>query len=98
LGAYRELQRCSAPLVAIELMDDNAGLEQGIPKVRIGDRVSVVSVGDASRMALVGVAEDSGSGRDFIRVRLPQFSSDKTLAGPVIRCRVVGVDVVEVMP
>jgi hypothetical protein len=85
------------PMVAIELVDDRAEHIREMPKVRIGDRVSVVSVSDASRMELVGVAEDSGTAQDLIRVRLPKFSSDETLAAPVIHCRVIGADLVEVV-
>lgn len=85
------------PMVAIELADDRVGTMREMPKVRIGDRVSVMSARDASRMELVGVAEDSGAGQDVIRVRLPKFSSDETLAAPVIHCRIVGADLVEVV-
>jgi hypothetical protein len=85
------------PMVAIELADGRYEPVREMPKVRIGDRVSVMSAGDASRMELVGVAQDSGVAQDLIRVRLPKFSSDETLAAPVIRCRVVGADLVEVV-
>jgi len=62
--------------------------------VRIGDRVAVRQYSEESRMELAGVAEDSGIAQDLIRVRLSGLSYDN--AAPVIRCRVVSKNVVEV--
>jgi hypothetical protein len=86
------------PMVAIALRDgalmQSMGVLQG---VRIGDRVAVVREGGDSRLQLSGWAEDSGGTQDLIRVKLPKFSSDDAEAAPVIRCRVVGKDLVEVV-
>ena len=86
------------PMVAVPLWDgvlvQTMGVLQG---VRIGDHVAVVRDGGDSRMNLSGWAEDSGGAQDLIRVRLPRFSSDDADAAPVIRCRVVGKGVVEVV-
>jgi hypothetical protein len=86
----------SWPMVAIELAADVATFShttaaQG--QVRIGDRVVVQQDNQQSRIELAGVAEDSGALRDLIRVRLTSLSSND--APPVIRCRVVGRDIVE---
>ena len=83
----------SRPMVAIELADTMMPL---VPQqqVRIGDRVAVKQDGEESHMELTGVAEDSGTLQDLIRVRLSGLSSES--AAPVIRCRVVGREVVEV--
>ena len=83
----------SRPMVAIELAD-TALLLAPQQQVRIGDRVAVKQDGEQSHMELAGVAEDSGIAQDLIRVRLSGFSSES--AAPVIRCRVVSKDVVEV--
>ena len=86
------------PMVAVPLRDgvlmQTMGVLQG---VRIGDRVAVVREGGESRTNLSGWAEDSGGAQDLIRVRLPRVSSDDADAAPVIRCRVVGKGVVEVV-
>jgi hypothetical protein len=85
------------PLVAIAL-DFGASIQTlDVPQgVRIGDRVAVVLEGEDSRLNLSGWAEDSGAAQELIRVKLPRFSTDDGSAAPVIRCRVVGKDLVEV--
>jgi len=89
------------PMVAIELEGDVAASEQVqlpvVLQVRIGDRVRVVHDGSDSRMELAGLAEDNGGGNDLVRVRMPKFSTEAAEAPPVIRCRVVGSDIVEVI-
>ena len=87
----------SRPMVAIALgnraMASARLMQEG---VRIGDRLAVMREGADSRIALIGWAEDSGGEQDLIRVRMPRLSDDAT-APPVIRCRVVGRDMVEVV-
>jgi flagella basal body P-ring formation protein FlgA len=87
----------SRPMVAIALgkrvVASSRLLRQG---VRIGDRVTVVREGDDSRMELAGWAQDSGGEQDLVRVKMPSLSEDAGPA-PVIRCRVVGKDIVEVL-
>ncbi len=90
----------SRPMMAVELAANFVGADRAMPvqrMVKIGDRVTVVHDGDDSRMAVEGWAEDSGGERDLIRVRMSRLSGDETDAVPVIRCRIVGVDVVEVV-
>jgi len=84
----------SRPMVAIELAENVIPLTLPQQYVRIGDRVAVRQYSEESRMELAGVAEDSGIAQDLIRVRLSGLSSDN--AAPVIRCRVVSKNVVEV--
>ena len=76
--------------VPVQMLDQQQG-------VKIGDRVAVVRDGDDSRMKVLGWAEDSGGTQDLIRVKLPGFSGDDANATLVIRCRVVGKDLVEVV-
>ena len=99
--AWAMVASCSdraRPMVAVTLQDGALAQMVGtLQGVRIGDRVAVVRVGGDSRMNLSGWAEDSGGAQDLIRVRLPRFSSDDADAAPVIRCRVVGKGVVEVV-
>ena len=88
------------PMVAIELAANFVSADHAMPMqrlVKIGDRVAVVHDGDDSRMVVEGWAEDSGVERDLIRVRMSQLSGDDADAVPVIRCRVVGSDIVEVI-
>ncbi len=84
-------------MVAIELAEDATAFRHTTAtqaQVQIGDRVAVQQDNQQSRIELAGVAEESGALWDLIRVRLPSLSSND--APPVIRCRVVGRDMVEV--
>ncbi len=86
------------PMVAIALGPGAAafaGLAPSQQGVRLGDRVAVVREGDDSRMELAGWAEDSGGNQELIRVKMPRLSGGAE-AAPVIRCRVIGKDIVEV--
>jgi hypothetical protein len=88
------------PMVAIELAADFISANHAMPlqrMVKIGNRVAVVHDDDDSRMVVEGWAEDSGGIGDLIRVRMSRLSGDEADAVPVIRCRVVGEDVVEVV-
>ncbi len=84
----------SRPMVAIELAENVVPLTPPQQHVQIGDHVAVRQYDEESQMELTGVAEDSGSTQDLIRVRLAALSSGN--AAPVIRCRVVSRNVVEV--
>ncbi len=87
----------SRPMVAIALDDRTAASPRLMREsVRIGDRVTVMREGADSRIVLTGWAEDSGGERDLIRVRMPHLSDDASVS-PVIRCRVVGKGIVEVV-
>jgi len=86
------------PLVAVALREGVSAQMLDLPQgVKIGDRVQVVRKGEDSRMSLSGWAEDTGGPEEMIRVKLPKFSDDDGSAAPVIRCKVVGKDLVEVV-
>ncbi|MEO6924413.1 MAG: flagella basal body P-ring formation protein FlgA, partial [Bryocella sp.] len=61
-----------------------------------GDRVKVVSTGEDSQLEMTGHAQDAGGLEDAVRVQLPSFSGDASSAA-VIRCRVIGKDIVEMI-
>jgi hypothetical protein len=85
----------SRPMVAIELAENVVPLTPPQQHVQIGDHVTVRQYGEESQMELAGVAEDSGVTQDLIRVRLSALSSGN--AAPVLRCRVVNKNLVEVV-
>jgi len=94
---YALVASCSnaaRPLTAVEVRGTVAVVRT--QAVRIGDRIKVIAGGSDSHMELTGRAQDSGSTNDVIRVQMPKFSEDAETA-PVIRCRIVGNDIVEVI-
>jgi hypothetical protein len=86
------------PMVAIELKGEAPVAAPALPaalEVRSGDSVVVKREGDDSRMEIAGVAEEGAAMDGMVRVRMPRFSDDGP--APEIHCRVVGLDVVEVL-
>jgi hypothetical protein len=65
--------------------------------VRIGDRVTVVGEDGDSRMQLTAFSRDTGGVNQIVRVEMPRLSADYEQAAPVIRCKVVGPGIVEVV-
>jgi hypothetical protein len=96
--SWAMVESCSdgaRPMTAV-LLPERVDATDGV-EVRIGEQVVVVSESGDSRIRVVGWAEENGGDRDLIRVRMRQVSGDATESLPVIRCRVVGWGVVEVV-